>query len=66
MTFVRITASIFVLALIVISLMGWAWTGAHQAAASAFASHIVLGGSALAGVVALVTLWRPNRRSAGR
>ena len=57
---VRIGISVFVLILMALVVLGWRWTGAHQPEAQAFASHVVLGICGLAGVVALVLIWRPD------
>ena len=58
MTAIRITASVFILILMVLTAMGWIWTGAHQPPAEAIAARLVLALAALAGVVGLVALWR--------
>jgi len=58
MTFVRILISSFVVILIVVSVAGWIWTGSHQPAGQAAASHVVLGAGIVAGLVGLVTVWR--------
>jgi len=63
MTAIRLTASIFILILIGLTAMGWAWTGTHQPPAQAMAARIVLALAALAGVVGLVALWRWPRRA---
>jgi hypothetical protein len=60
MTGVRIAISVFVLALLTITALGWVWTGRHQPPAQALASHIVLGISAIFGVIALIAVWRAN------
>src|SRR5215471_17238601 len=44
--------------LIAVSAVGWVWTGAHQQASQAIASHVVLGLGMLAGVVGVVAIWR--------
>lgn len=61
MTLVRILVTIFVAVILAAATMGWMWTGANQPPAGAMASRVVLTISALAGVVALVAVWRPNR-----
>ena len=62
MTAIRLAASAFILVLIVLSAMGWVWTGAHQPPAQALAGRTVLVLNALAGVVGLIALWRwPGR-----
>ena len=58
MTFVRVAISLFVLVLIVVSAMGWVWTGSHQPPPKSTASRVVLTTGMLAGVFCLVTLWR--------
>jgi hypothetical protein len=63
---VRIAISLFLIALLTLVVFGWIWTGAHQPPAQAAASHVVLGISAVAGVVALFFIWRrdpPGQRS---
>jgi hypothetical protein len=60
MNIVRIAISLFIVVLIVVSAIGWRWTGTHQPASLAAASHVVLGLGVLAGIVGLVTLWRPS------
>ena len=44
MNAIRIVITLFVLALIVISALGWRWTAAHQSASQSAASHVVLMG----------------------
>jgi hypothetical protein len=66
---IRIAISTFMLILITLAGLGWRWTSAHQPPGQARASHIVLGLIAVAGVIALVTVWRPDRskrRAGGR
>ncbi len=55
---IRIAITLFVLALLVIVMLAWTWTTAHQPAALSAASHMVLGISALAGLFAIATIWR--------
>ena len=55
---VRIAISLFIVLLIGVSSVGWVWTGAHQAAAPATASRVVLGIGILAGLVGLRSIWR--------
>jgi membrane protein YdbS with pleckstrin-like domain len=55
---IRLAASAFILVLIILSAMGWVWTGAHQPPSQALAGRIVLVLGALAGVVGLIALWR--------
>jgi uncharacterized membrane protein YbhN (UPF0104 family) len=66
MNLVRILISLFMVILLVIIALGWSWTGSHQAPALAMASHVVLGIAALAGIYALVTLWRANPQRSRR
>jgi hypothetical protein len=63
---VRIAISVFVVILLFLVTMGMGWTGQHQAPAAALASRVVLGLSAVFGVVALVIIWRPNRNAQGK
>jgi hypothetical protein len=60
---IRVTATIFILALIGLSAMGWVWAGAHQPPAQAIAGRAVLVLGALTGVAGLAALWRwpPHR-----
>ncbi len=60
MTRVRILISVFMVILLTIVALGWSWTASHQPPALAAASHVVLGIAGLAGIFALVTLWRAN------
>jgi hypothetical protein len=60
MTLVRILVTLFVAAILAATIAGWVWTGQHQPPAGAIASRVVLGISALAGLVALIVVWRPN------
>jgi hypothetical protein len=63
MNTIRIVITLFVLALIVISALGWRWTAAHQSAAQSAASHVALGLSMLAGVGGLIVIWRTGERT---
>jgi hypothetical protein len=63
MTAIRVAASAFFVVLIVLSAMGWVWSGSHQPAAEALAGRTVLVLGALAGVAGLVALWRWPRRT---
>ena len=65
MNAIRIVISLFVAVLIVIAILGWSWTSAHQTPAQSAASHAVLGLSILAGVVGVIAIWRV-RSSRGR
>jgi membrane protein YdbS with pleckstrin-like domain len=68
MTAARIGITLFVLLLLTVVILGWIWTSSHQPPALRTASHIVLGLAAVAGVFALVRIWRPDppRRSTSR
>lgn len=54
----RLAISAFILVLLSVVILGLIWTGSHQPPAPRLASHVVLGASGLAGVLALVRLWR--------
>ncbi len=60
MNAVRIAITVFVLILLGLVTMGWIWTSTHQPPALRRASHVVLAISALAGIFALVRIWRPD------
>lgn len=60
MTLVRILVTVFVVAIITATVVGWVWTGQHQPPAGAMASRVVLSMSALAALIALIAVWRPN------
>src|SRR5262249_22845399 len=70
MNTIRIVISLFIAVLIAVSAGGWVWTGAHQLASQAAASHVVLGLGMLAGVVGVVAIWRAkpseHRKDEGR
>jgi len=57
---VRIAISAFIAVLIVVSTIGWIWTGHHQSPSQAAASRVVLTLGVAAGIVGLVVLWRPD------
>jgi hypothetical protein len=65
MTAIRAVITAFVLVLIALAGTGLAWTQQHQPPAAATASAVVLGAGALAGVWALIAIWRwdPTRPS---
>jgi hypothetical protein len=63
MNAVRFALSFFIAVLIVLSAMGWVWTGVHQPTPLAVAGRAVLALGALAGVVGLVAIWRRPRRT---
>ena len=69
MSWIRLAVTVFVAAIVAIVIVGWQWTGANQPPAGALASRVVLGVSALAALVGLVTVWRwrpsSSRRSHG-
>lgn len=54
---VRLAISFFILVVVGVLVRGWIWTGAHQAAAQARASHIVLGLGLIATLIGLAALW---------
>ncbi len=56
-TAVRAAITCFILILLVIVVLGWSWTAAHQPPPLMTASHIVLASAAGAGVFALVKIW---------
>jgi hypothetical protein len=62
-TAIRLAASVFILVLIALSVMGWVWAGTHQPADQVLAARTVLGLSALTGAAGLVALWRWRRRA---
>ena len=67
MNTIRIVISFFIAVLIMVGVFGWRWTGVHQPAAQATASHLVLGLAMLAGIVGVVAIWRdPKAGGAGR
>jgi hypothetical protein len=55
---VRLAITLLILVLVAVSVLGWIWTGAHQTAAQAFASRLVLTIAALAALIGLVAIWR--------
>ena len=62
MTTIRIAASIFILLLIALAVLGRIWNGRHQPPGQAAAGQIVLALGALAAVAGLAALWRwPGR-----
>jgi hypothetical protein len=58
----RVAITMFTLALLVILILGWGWTGAHQLPPARLASHVVLGIATLAGVFAIVRIWTVRPR----
>ncbi len=58
---VRTLASLFILVLIAIALLGWVWNGQHQPAAAMAWGRAALGGCIVAGVIGLVAIWTPRR-----
>ncbi|HKF66768.1 MAG TPA: hypothetical protein VKB36_09575 [Vicinamibacterales bacterium] len=66
MNTIRIVISLFIAVLIAVSAVGWVWTGAHQPASQAAASHLVLGLGMLAGVVGVVAIWRAQPHEHGK
>jgi hypothetical protein len=63
MNLIRVLISVFIVVLLVSAAAGWTWTSAHQAPALATASHVVLGLSAVAGVLGLVVIWTGGSRA---
>jgi hypothetical protein len=61
MTAIRLAISVFLLILVVLSVMGWVWSGTNQPAPLAAAARLVLLIGGLAGVGGLAAIWR--RRS---
>ena len=51
----------FVALLLIIVALGWIWTARHQPPPLRTASHVVLTIAALAGVFAVVRIWRDAR-----
>jgi len=66
MNTIRIVISLFIAVLIAVSAVGWVWTGAHQPAPQATASHVVLGLGMLAGVVGVIAIWREKPAEHGQ
>jgi hypothetical protein len=66
MNAIRVVISFFIAVLIVVSVMGWVWTGAHQSPSQATASHLVLGLAMLTGVIGVIAIWRDGSKRAGR
>lgn len=58
MNVIRALISVFIVLLVMTAAMGWQWTGAHQPAAQAVASRVVLAAATISGFVGLVSLWR--------
>jgi hypothetical protein len=54
----RIGISAFILLLLLVVTLGAIWVAGHQPPGPRTASHVVLGLSGAAGVLALVRLWR--------
>ena len=54
----RLAISAFILVIVAVLIRGWIWTGAHQTASQALASHVVLGAGILGSIVGLAALWR--------
>ena len=65
MTLMRIFVTVFVLAIFAAVVLGWQWTGANQPPAGALASRVVFTVAAVAGLVALIAVWRPNPSGPG-
>ena len=58
---IRAAMSAFILALFVITGLGWNWAAEHLTPGQALASRTVLGLSAITGVMGLIALWRGSR-----
>jgi len=54
---IRIALTLFIAALLVLSAMGWVWTGAHQPFAQAVASRAVLVIGGVAACIGLIAIW---------
>jgi hypothetical protein len=59
---VRAAISIFILVVIAVLVRGWIWTGQHQTAPQAAASHVVLALGIAATIIGLAALWRRPAR----
>ncbi len=62
MNALRIAITAFTVILLIILVLGWGWTGAHQPPPARLASHVVLGIATLAGVFAIVRIWTVRPR----
>ena len=60
MNAVRMLITMFIILLLTIVRLGWMWTTTHQPPGARVASHVVLIVAALAGVFAIVRIWRPD------
>jgi hypothetical protein len=58
MNVVRILLSLFVIALLIISVAGWIWAGENQPPDAAVASRVVLAVGMAAGFAGMVAIWR--------
>jgi len=58
---IRVAISVFLVVLVILAVMGWVWTGSHQAPADAAGARVVLLIGGLAGVGGLAAIWRPRR-----
>jgi hypothetical protein len=58
---IRFLLSLLIVVVMTLAVLGWRWTGAHQAPAQALAAHVVLFLSLVAGCVGLVALWTLKR-----
>lgn len=63
MNLIRVLISVMIVVLLVSAAAGWTWTAAHQAPALASASHVVLGLSAVVGLLGLVVVWTGGSRT---
>jgi type IV secretory pathway VirB2 component (pilin) len=61
---IRIAITSFVLALMVIVVLGLVWVTGHQPPPLRMASYVVLGISGLSGAITLLAIWRHQPRRA--
>jgi len=61
---IRVAISVFLVLVVVLSVMGWVWTGANQPPADMAGARTVLLLGGLAGIGGVVVIWRPRRREA--
>jgi hypothetical protein len=65
MNVVRSVISFFILVLIAVSVAGWIWAGGQPSPRAMMGSRVALAVSAVAGVVGLVAVWRPQHGDTG-
>ncbi len=56
----RAAISFFIVLVMALIAAGWVWTGRNQPPSQAGASHVVLALGALAGLLGLAAVWRPQ------